>query len=130
MRYREITESEARKTATREMVQQFAERTKEACDLKEFSLFLRENGDLVLNMLAAKKKKQGAGTAAMTALVEFADQYGLRVILTLGMKDPLWGTTSRSRLIRFYKRFGFVENKGKNKDFSISGNMIRYPLQK
>ena len=32
-----------------------------------------------------------------------------------------------SRLKDFYKQFGFVENKGRNKDFTISDSMYRLP---
>jgi hypothetical protein len=34
---------------------------------------------------------------------------------------------NKNRLVGFYKRFGFVENKGKNKDFSTMDLMIRPP---
>jgi hypothetical protein len=45
--------------------------------------------------------------------------------LSTAQRDPHHGTTSSSRLKRFYKRFGFVENKGRSYDPSISDNMIR-----
>lgn len=38
-----------------------------------------------------------------------------------------FGGTSVKRLTDFYKRFGFVENKGKNKDFTIRDTMYRVP---
>ena len=96
--------------------------------LKDFDVF--ESGDdIKLNMLAVDKsaQKQGIGSAAMTDLVNYADDVGKRIRLTTGTKDPNFGTTSMARLKKFYKRFGFVENKGRNKDFSISDNMFRYP---
>ena len=37
--------------------------------------------------------------------------------------------TSQARLKKFYKKFGFVENKGRNKDFEISELMYREPKQ-
>ena len=38
-----------------------------------------------------------------------------------------FGATSILRLKKFYKRFGFVENKGRNKDFQLSCGMYRKP---
>ena len=32
---------------------------------------------------------------------------------------------NKARLTKFYKRFGFVPNKGKNKDYTISESMVR-----
>lgn len=110
-------------------VSQFAETLKAELGLQSFSLSLRSNGDLYLGMLAVPKdaRKQGVGSEAMRRLTQFADANGLRITLTTGVQDPHWGTTSQSRLISFYKRFGFVHNSGRNKDFSISGNMYREP---
>jgi hypothetical protein len=38
-----------------------------------------------------------------------------------------YGASSVSRLKKFYKQFGFVENKGRNKDYEISEAMYRLP---
>lgn len=72
-------------------------------------------------------RKQGTGSAALQAITQFADANGLRMALTPGLQDDRHGTTSRARLVRFYKRFGFVENKGRSKDFTIGEGMIREP---
>ncbi len=64
----------------------------------------------------------------MRDIVDYADATGKRVVLTPGQKDDRHGTTSRSRLVTFYKRFGFVENKGRAKDFTISESMYREPV--
>jgi len=96
----------------------------------EVNLNDRANGDVELSHIAIKPKsrqKQGIGTQAMQDIIAFADRAGKRITLTTGVKDPDFGTTSATRLKKFYKRFGFVENKGRNKDFSISGNMYREP---
>ena len=61
----------------------------------------------------------------MQALCEHADKYGLRLTLTPAMKNDRMGTTSTNRLIRFYKRFGFVENKGRHSDFTANQQMLR-----
>ena len=99
-------------------------------DLKQLHLF-DSRGDIELNMIAVDKaaQKQGVGSAVMQDITDFADGAGKRVVLTTGVKDPDFGTTSAARLKRFYKRFGFVENKGRNKDFTIKGNLLRNPQE-
>lgn len=108
----------------------FAKQTKEELDLEEFSLNMI-HGNIMIFMLIVKKEnqKKGTGSEALRRLVDFADQHGKRIILSPAEPDDDWGTTSRSRLVKFYKRFGFYENKGRKKDFSISNSMIREPLQ-
>ena len=65
--------------------------------------------------------------AAMQNLIDYADQRGLRIELTPAQKGDPNGTTSRGRLVKFYKGLGFVENKGRAKDFSTTAGMVREP---
>ena len=98
--------------------------------LKHLWIFTNGNNMIELSAIMVDKaaQKQGAGTGAMNDLTDFADKRGLAIVLTPGVKDINQGTSSRSRLIKFYKRFGFIENKGRNIDFAIGGGkMIRYP---
>jgi len=67
-------------------------------------------------------RNTGVGTQALEELAQYADQSGKTIALSPS-KD--FGATSVDRLKDFYKRFGFVENKGRNKDFSISESMYR-----
>ena len=68
-------------------------------------------------------RNKGLGTAFMQDLTEFADSKGLQI--RVNPSDEL-GATSKGRLEKFYKRFGFVENKpGKNKDYTISERFYR-----
>ncbi len=60
-------------------------------------------------------RKRGIGSAAMEDINEFADRRGRRVLLNVAQRDDRFGTTSRGRLVKFYKRHGFVENKGRNR---------------
>lgn len=110
-------------------VDAFADTLKEELGLRSLHMFATKNGDLKLNMIAVPVDKLGGGigSQAMQRIVGFADARGLRVTLTTGQRDDGFGTTSQSRLVKFYKRFGFVENKGRNKDFAISDNMYREP---
>jgi hypothetical protein len=71
-------------------------------------------------------RSTGMGTQALQELAQYADQSKKTIALSPS-KD--FGATSVDRLKDFYKRFGFVENKGKNKDFSISESMYRLPTQ-
>ncbi|MHB8107883.1 MAG: GNAT family N-acetyltransferase [Candidatus Cryosericum sp.] len=67
---------------------------------------------------------QGVGTALMQALMREADAEGAIVALT---PSTDFGASSTSRLAKFYRRFGFVPNKGRHKDFAVREAMIRYP---
>jgi GNAT superfamily N-acetyltransferase len=94
------------------------------------TILISESGnDIKLASIIVQKdnRKQGVGTAFMNDLVALADSQGKRILLSPGQKDDKHGTSSRSRLVKFYKRFGFVENKGRNKDFQISEGMFRDP---
>lgn len=115
--------------ATKADVEEFEAQLRAELGLRSLSMFLTNAGDLKLNMIAVNKDAQGRGTGseAMRRIVGFADERGLRLTLTTGERDDGFGTTSRARLISFYKRFGFVENKGRKKDFSISESMYRDP---
>jgi len=63
----------------------------------------------------------GKGTAAMQAITDYADRTGQHVALS---PSADFGG-NKQRLVAFYKRFGFVENKGKNRAFSTSESMYR-----
>lgn len=93
------------------------------------TLFINDTnrGDIKVSSLiiAKDKRNQGIGTAFMNDLIDYADTNNKRIVLSPGDRDDRHGTTSRTRLIKFYKRFGFIENKGRNKDYRISDTMIR-----
>lgn len=104
-------------------------RERAGADLQVFNVSMTNAGDLKLNMFAVDRGAQraGIGSRAMQELTRFADLNGKRIVLSPAAKDDAWGTSSRSRLVKFYKRFGFVENKGRNTDFAISDGMYREP---
>lgn len=83
----------------------------------------------VINLSTIKvpqgERNGGKGTRAMELLAAYADRTGQRIALS---PSADFGS-SKLRLIRFYKRFGFVENRGRSKDFTISETMIREPAQ-
>ena len=95
----------------------------------DVSLYESDDKIYLQNIIFPKDaRKQGVGTAVMEDLVNYADQVGKRIELTVGLKDKYHGTTSRGRLVKFYKRFGFVENKGRNKDYTTRESMYREPI--
>lgn len=111
-----------------EKVDAFANDVKERFGLQQFSLNIA-HGDLGLDGMRVTPdlRNQGVGTTVMKELTDFADANGLRIRLSPATKNDHHGTTSRERLVDFYKRFGFVENKGRNIDHAISDGMYRTP---
>ncbi len=88
------------------------------------SVSAHEAGDLItLNKitLPSESRNSGTGTKAMQALIDYADANGKHIALT--PSADFGGSTSR--LKDFYKRFGFIENKGKNKVYQTSETMYR-----
>lgn len=80
-------------------------------------------GVITLSKIVVPESERGAGrgTAAMQALVGYADATGQHLALT---PSADFGG-NKKRLTEFYKRFGFVENKGKNRAFSTKEGMYR-----
>lgn len=81
--------------------------------------------DINLSRIVVPKemRNQGVGTQVMSDLSEYADSLGKRITLT--PSDSFGGSVPK--LKAFYKELGFVENKGKNKDFSTREAMYREP---
>jgi GNAT superfamily N-acetyltransferase len=80
---------------------------------------------LIVHKIVVPKtdRSSGKGTEAMKTITDYADRHGLTVALT---PDSAFGG-SKTRLVQFYKRFGFVPNKGRNRDFSHTEDMTRPP---
>ena len=70
------------------------------------------------------KRNKGIGTSIMKYLTDYADKNNK--VLTLSPSID-YGATSKERLIRFYRRFGFKPNKGRFADYRFSSSMIRRP---
>lgn len=65
---------------------------------------------------------KGYGSIIMNNLCKLSDQTGI----TLQLKPAASSTHSRTKLIRFYSHFGFIENKGENKNDEYQ-YMYRFP---
>lgn len=76
------------------------------------------------------KRKSGIGSRVLQDIHDYADQNKKRITLNPASRDDKFGTTSRNRLIKFYKRNGYTHNKGRNKDFRTSAAMYRDPKVK
>ena len=115
---------------TNDELDEFADRIKSKYKLNRFSLVLIPNSRSIGLMLMVVDKDQqggGSGSKAMEELCSFADKHKMRITLSPMGKDARTGTTSKSRLVEFYKRFGFYENKGRKRDFTTMEDMIRDP---
>ena len=87
----------------------------------------RVGDGMTINRIKVPEAARGQGEAskALKEVLRQADEQGLTVFLTA---DPVGaGGMSKAQLEAFYKRNGFVPNKGRNKDFSSQAGMIRPP---
>jgi len=119
----------SRRNQQTESLKEFSGRIKEDLGLSQFDVYERNNGDIELSLLVVPKgeRKKGKGSDAVRALAEYADIAGKRIFVNPAQKDDAHGTTSHARLLRFYSRFGFVRNTGRNKDFTLPPGMYRNP---
>ena len=85
-----------------------------------------EKNDISLSKIVVPegKRGEGVGTKVIADIIEYADRNNKRIVLT---PTKEFGATSVKRLKDLYKKFGFVENKGKNKDFTTKELMYRVP---
>jgi GNAT superfamily N-acetyltransferase/predicted kinase len=95
------------------------------------TLFLTNNkGVLSVDMIEVNpnERSKGIGSNVINDIIEYADANNMEIRLNPALKDERKGTTSRNRLVRFYKSFGFIENTGRNIDYTKkSGSMYRLP---
>lgn len=97
---------------------------------KQYGIELSLKGSPSSNVLSLHKivvpeamRNQGNGTKAMQDIISYADSQNKTIALT--PSSDFGG--NKSRLTSFYKKLGFVENKGRNKDYEISESMYRSP---
>lgn len=90
------------------------------------NLTLIKKGNYVtLTHFIVLNRNSGNGTRFMEDLVKNADRNGWILVLT---PDISFGASSTARLNKFYKRFGFKDNKGRYADFETRETMIRKPM--
>lgn len=66
-------------------------------------------------------RKQGLGSKIMKQVIKYSEEVNKPIFLS---PDTSYGGSSFERLVKFYKRFGFVKNNDKHLD---SHYMVRYP---
>ena len=93
----------------------------------KISLSSREKRIILDKVVIPKEDRgKGKGDAVIHALKRFADTYGHQISLT--PENPEDSKKGKARLRDWYKRHGFVENKGRKKDYEISEAMYRNPV--
>ncbi|WP_457794258.1 GNAT family N-acetyltransferase [Acinetobacter baumannii] len=97
---------------------------------KQYGIELGLKGSPSSNVLSLHKivvpeamRNQGTGSKAMQDIINYADSQNKTIALT--PSSDFGG--NKNRLTGFYKKLGFVENKGRNKDYEISESMYRSP---
>jgi GNAT superfamily N-acetyltransferase len=85
----------------------------------------KNNINLSRIVVPKEMRGQGVGSQVMQDIVQYADD--VKKPVTLTPSSDFGGNVNR--LKDFYKQFGFVENKGKNKDFSTMDSMYRNPKE-
>ena len=88
---------------------------------------MARDGRATLSRVVVPKEMrgQGVGSDFMDELVRAADADGS--VLQLTPSSDFGG--NKNRLKEFYKRFGFVENKGRSKDYELFESMYRRPSE-
>ena len=99
--------------------------------LDNLSIYLRHYSSLFIGSIRVKSeyRGQGVGRSVINDIKKFADDNNLVIVLS---PEPQRGY--KKNLERFYKNLGFVDNKGRKKDFRYSSffgkTMLRYPTNK
>lgn len=91
----------------------------------DVSLFIIERTDVILLMrieVPADARGKGVGTAVMRELCAYADALKTRISLTPSVDFG----GKRERLVRFYARFGFVEDASPHRNEDVNA-MNRAP---
>ena len=93
-------------------------------DFTDYFSISENNQEIKLSNLVVKPelRKNGIGQHILDDIIKYADNKYKRIVLT-----PTNEFGKRKKLIRWYKKNGFVENKGRNTNFSISETMYRNP---
>jgi len=90
----------------------------------DVQLYLGETtGGMIIHKIVVpeEERESGIGTQIMTEIVQYADDNGLAIGLT---PDTTYGG-HQGRLEQFYRGFGFIPNKGRNKDYMFMESWIR-----
>ena len=129
--WKKVTEGKPREKKedknTKNIVKQFEQKW-ERQGVKTDIYYDSKNNRIELSAIVIDKKQRGKGigTIFMNEMIAMADSNKSVITLT---PSTDYGASSKKRLIEFYQRFGFVENKGKNRNLEISDDMYRLPVK-
>ena len=79
--------------------------------------------EIKLIRVAKDSQKSGIGSKVMKDITDLADEHDMVLSLT---PEGSFGV-SKTVLTKFYKKFGFVPNSGRNKYYEANGTMVRTP---
>jgi predicted GNAT family N-acyltransferase len=82
--------------------------------------------NLMKILVEESSRGKGKAKSAMRSIIDHADISGKSIVLS---PTNEFGA-NKKRLTDFYKSLGFVENKGKNKNYEVSEEMYRDPKKK
>lgn len=91
----------------------------------EVNIYKSNDNVYILSLIRVPKDKQGQGIGkkVLQDIISIADKNSVILALT---PTSEFGS-NKNKLVSLYKQFGFKDNKGKDKDYSISETMIRTP---
>jgi len=118
-----ITEQVSFKTA--EELRKFVELTYPGVDLSVYDSTYGQETHVSMIEVPKQNQREGTGSKIMQMVCDYADQHGR--ILTLSPEHCGHGQPSKAKLTDWYRSFGFVPNKGRNKDFRFRCLMLRRP---
>lgn len=92
----------------------------------DFHLFRTKSGFLNLSKIEIfdEYKNKGYANQVMEQIIDYANKEGKVIILT---PNPYLKNISKENLRSWYKKFGFIMNKGKNKDYRFMELMYKIP---
>ena len=103
------------------------EHIKNEYNIKELSISKTLSNDdnyITLDKIIMSSKGNGLGSKFMRDLCYWADDNQKIICLT---PSDTFGASSVNRLKKFYKKFGFIDNKGSNTDYKHKEAMYRKP---
>lgn len=92
----------------------------------DFHLYKSKRGFFNLTKIEIfpEYQKQGYATEVMKKIIEYVNKENATIVLT---PDPYKHNITKKKLTDWYKSFGFIMNKGKNKDFTHQELMYKLP---
>ena len=90
----------------------------------QLNIFENKDNTISINNLVVKQslRNKGIGQNILDDIISYADKNNKTITLT-----PTSKYLTKKRLTNWYKKNGFVENKGRNINYSISDTMYRLP---